>query len=419
MKPGIPRWATNALHAAGADPWSGQPNKVAPSAGKIATGRVPEERPPAEETNMWRWMMATILTACSSARAVNYSDGDTTGIPTAGIAVGSLLQHVEYDPATGFWGFVTDGAGANVCEEIYSRGGIVWQNDAPIGWGGVNLLAAGYGINPVTGLRSASFQAADQLFYTLAGYPGLWAQWNGVGATGNTYSVHDTDAAGSLWVVYNATGATLDRQVSPIAGGPPVACATQPGFAGAVITLKHSRHAALEVDQYDAGNPLWLAITATEVSTSVDGDNWLGAVPHGIPTPGYTVEYSAHSRRWHAVNVGAGALRHYYSDDDGANWNAGTVIDATLGVVQARLASDRFGALVCVAIDAVTAEARVYATVDDGVTWREVAMPASIAGNGGDTPLAGFGGGRFMVVLDDGGAPAAYLPYYGLATIDQ
>jgi hypothetical protein len=46
-----PDWATNTNHPAGANPWNGQPNKVQPSAGKIAGGFVPGTGMPAEELN--------------------------------------------------------------------------------------------------------------------------------------------------------------------------------------------------------------------------------------------------------------------------------------------------------------------------------------------------------------------------------
>jgi len=416
MRPGNPKWATNDNHAVGADPWSGMPTKVPPSAGKIATGRVPEERPPAEETNWWRWAAALLLTACSSMRAVNYQDGDTSAVGTAGTGINILFNRIEYDPVSGYWAFPTSGGGAIVCEEIYSCGGVVWEEDTPAGWGGVALPAEAYSTNPMNAVRAVSFSTADQLFYTLAGYPGTWVVWDGVGATGNTYTLIEN--SGSRWVVYNLTNSTLDFQDSPAVGGPPAACATQPGFAGDVTVIKYSRHDAAEVDPSDAGNPLWMAVTLTEVSTSVDGDNWTPAAVHGVPGAS-TVAYTASSRRWHMIDPSAGNLQHYYSADNGVSWTAGTVIDAPANNVGARLASDRYGTLVCITIDSVTKEAQVYATVDDGETWREVAMPASVRNAGGNTPMAGFGDGRFMLVVEDGVDPATYYPYYGLATIDQ
>ena len=417
MRPGNPKWATNDNHAAGPDPWSGQPAKVPPSAGKIATGRLPEERPPAEETNWWRWAAALVLTACSSMRAVNYQDGDMSAVGTAGTGIAILLQYVEYDPVSGYWAFATGGAGANVCEEVYSHGGVIWEEDTPAGWGGLAMPVYGYSINPINGERAVSLGAADQLLYTTAGYPGLWAQWNGIGATGNTYAIIEN--SGTLWVVYNVTTGNLEFQSSPLAPGPPAAGATQPGFGGGVVAIKHSRHAAAEVDPSDAGNLIWMAVTLTEVSTSADGDNWTPAVAHGIANAAHTVAYTASSRRWHLLDPSAGNLQHCYSDDNGVSWTAGTVIDTPANDVQARLASDRYGTLVCITIDSVTKEAHVYATVDDGETWVGVVMPASIASNGGTTPLAGFGDGRFMLVVEDGVDPATYYPYYGLATIDQ
>lgn len=44
-------WASDANYPAGSDAWSGQPNKVAPSAGKQATGQVPASAFPSPEYN--------------------------------------------------------------------------------------------------------------------------------------------------------------------------------------------------------------------------------------------------------------------------------------------------------------------------------------------------------------------------------
>ena len=46
-----PDWATATDFAAGSDPWSGQPNKSAPSGGKVASGYVPGADDVAEEDN--------------------------------------------------------------------------------------------------------------------------------------------------------------------------------------------------------------------------------------------------------------------------------------------------------------------------------------------------------------------------------
>lgn len=46
-----PDWATDVNFPAGGDPWSGQPNKVTPSAGEVQVGFEPKQRPPAEFHN--------------------------------------------------------------------------------------------------------------------------------------------------------------------------------------------------------------------------------------------------------------------------------------------------------------------------------------------------------------------------------
>lgn len=75
----LPDWATDPNFPAGTDPWSGQPNKVMPSGGRIAEGFDPLERPPAEWFN---WILNNHGAWIDFLKTSNFygdgSDGDAT-----------------------------------------------------------------------------------------------------------------------------------------------------------------------------------------------------------------------------------------------------------------------------------------------------------------------------------------------------
>jgi len=77
-----PDWATDVNHPAGSDDWSGQPNKVQPSAGKIAAGMQPDEDFFAEwfnwiENNHGLWINY-LDSAIAASVFGNGSDGSAT-----------------------------------------------------------------------------------------------------------------------------------------------------------------------------------------------------------------------------------------------------------------------------------------------------------------------------------------------------
>lgn len=360
-------------------------------------------------TNRAKYLFDRIV----GALALNFFAGDTSTPGTFGAGISAKTSRIEYDPTTGYWTFPVDGDGAgNPPEEAYSKNGITWEKNAPAGW--ANATAQGHSVNQTTGYRAVSIFGNDQLWRSVNTHAGTWILWNGIGATGKQYTLIGND--GARWVVYNSTDSTL-MYTDDVTATPPAAGATQPGFAGAVTFVDHSRHAAAEVDPSDPGNLVWLAITATEASRSADGNTWTAAAAHGIAAPAGSLAYTARSQLWHALDTTAGNLQLYTSDDNGDTWAGGTVIWAPANIMRAAIASDRLGSLVVIATDTVTDETRAYASIDDGDTWTRIALPGDhFPGVPSWTryPLAGFGGGRFMLVAEDGAAPATYSPFYGL-----
>lgn len=411
MRPGHPKWATNANHVAGA--WIGQPNKDEPSPAKLATGREPTERPVAEEFNWLHWGIALMLAACGSVRAINYLEADTAGMGLVGGGHGSNGD-AAYDPTTGFFGAATDGSGGGSANrEVYADGGMTWAQNTP--WGGAfDTQAIGYDIDPATGLRTAGFNAADSLFYTANTWPGAWFAWSGIGATGQTWTYPSSDGNG-LWVAWNNTLGTMWQTTDPTAVA--IAVVTvDPGLASSPFDIVHSRHQALAVDQYDTGNPFWIAVNATEITTSADGLTWTPSALHLVPVADGLC-YTRSARRWHLFDGTAGNLQHVYSDDNGTTWVPGTVINAGLGLSTVRAATDDYNQIVIAVMDAGTAY--LYASLDDGDTWERVPMPGNWTTVASPVVQVAYGGGRFAVLGDNGAAPASYLHWYSIAASER
>jgi hypothetical protein len=115
-----PDWATDANHHAGARPWNGQPNKVAPSAGRVASGFLPEEDFAAEEENFilnnhGQWLNHLVGVSDGRDRDLAVIEDDFTGavldtgkwLSTANAA----LTFVEAAPAIGNAHIDTGGSG--------------------------------------------------------------------------------------------------------------------------------------------------------------------------------------------------------------------------------------------------------------------------------------------------------------------
>jgi len=395
MFPGVPKWATNALFTGGPD--VGSPTKAKPSSGQEDEGYERLDRPAAQRWNFWRWAIASLSISCASSHVANWEKTDTSVID---LVTSAMPEVAAYDSAQDTW-WVVAAPGPVAAEELYSVGGLTnWAGAAAGPWAGL-VLPRDCDVDPA-GVRAVTFfDAADLIYTTPAGYPGVYVLWAGLPGPGLIWEKVAHDHIG-LWVfadqngvLYNSTGPAV--AVAPVAVGP--------GFAAAIpIALEHSRHAALDVWDQDPGNPVWLAMTATEISTSADGLSWTPAALHGIPTPARGLAYSKPTTKWGIIEGTAGNAQFHYSTDNGLTWTAGAVIDATFGAISnTHLQCDGFGHWVAVIADAVISP-KIYASADDGDTWYEIHMPATWPPAAGailnSIPTA-YGGGRFMIFTGD------------------
>lgn len=404
MIPFLKKWATNIFHAAGADPWSAQPTKAEPAAGKLATGRVPEERPPAEETNYWRSTVSRLVNVISSLRTGNFFQADTTGIDGVTAAV---PQSAYFDPSSEYFWVVAPGGGGG-CEDHWSQGGLVWNAAAPGGLWAALVLPRDCAIDVTTSARAVVFaDAADTIHGSAAFWPGIWGLWAGLPGPALTFELVEHDWIGRF-VFVTSLGAVYDSTdvLTPIA-----VAGTPPGFAAALPSaIIHTHHAALDVWDRDTGNPLWMIVTPTEVSTAADGQNWTAAALHNVTalTP-RTLAYSKTSRKFGVIQGTAGNARFWESVDNGATWGAGTVIDSAYGALAqgSSLTCDGGGHWVAMLVDGI-ADARIYVSVDDGTTWErvypEASWPVPLAAATFAFSTAVYGQGRFQIYTADGAA---------------
>ena len=174
--PKLPEWCTNTNHPAGGDPWSGQPNKVEPSAGKIATGRIPEELPPAEETNWYRNQIAEWINYIAGWRLSHWSLSVCSSLVNLGETnsicwdpVNRLFTCVVWDRSLG---------GANDISVYYSPSlGHSWYNEFSFGFLPATIgQSADVAASEVSGTRilvAASISAANNVFRSTS--LGAWA----------------------------------------------------------------------------------------------------------------------------------------------------------------------------------------------------------------------------------------------------
>jgi hypothetical protein len=337
-------WASDANYAAGVNPWSGQPNKVAPANALAATGFVPETRFPFPIHN-WQTSRFTatsrlaIYTALQRWRSftVSESPASTAGIGgySSGVALGGMLNSVSPYNAS------LSGGGALFPERqlliavYYDGAGFVYTIGSPgghwfnIGAGTIGLTGTGsqpacvngeYGdrifFGSSEGQNARRTADSGNSFTTdiLGGagsftmgfhmskngskrlLAGLWL--TGTGA-GRIYT-HDT-GGGSAWTVRNVP---VSWQVANLAvmnfadngAGTIIASgskdseilrSTDNGATWAAVAVPFARHAATTTTCYGiAWSPVHnlFMLTGTGCAVSPDGLNWTTRT--GIPSRG-------------------------------------------------------------------------------------------------------------------------------------
>jgi hypothetical protein len=339
-------WATDANFPAGANPWSGQPNKVAPSAALAATGHIPNTRLPAPIQNwhLSRLTDAGLLATYSAMQrwrsyVINDSPGATAGIGgyTSSVALGGMLNVVApYNASIGGGGVLFPERqlliavyynGANLAYTLGSPGGH-WSN---VGSGALAALTAGGGTQPASvhgefGDRAffGSSQDADIVrtadsmatFTTDAAggvgsfvfnfhmshngskrmLAGLWQNTN----VANRIYTHDT-GGGSAWTARNVPASWQVNNLAVMnfadnGAGTILATgnkdgeilrSTDNGATWAAVTVPFNRHAVNTITCYGlAWSPVHnlFMLTGTGCAVSTDGQTWTSR--SGIPARG-------------------------------------------------------------------------------------------------------------------------------------
>jgi len=386
MRPGHLQWATDLLYPAGADPWSAQPNKIRPPDGKVATGRVPTELPPAPETNFWRWAVSQALEAASSVRPANLLEDSAALLTGPDFLVGELgsfyfddILGIGREPWHCYIG--SDTVGTITYIAVQQPGERQWGNAWRVDDAGDPATDPTRPAASRDGWLAVGLSSVVRMVRRTT-YAGVWSTW-AVGLPGG-YTVWQIacdhgPAPADRWVVSSLDGAAPYFAVGAAAPGNWTVAATPPAWTavGGRLILRSSQHRPGDVWPTDPGNPVFLLAHPTngEVSRSVDGSVW-SAVAATLPGAILDVAYGAWSSLWVAVAATNPASQIYLSRDNGATWSAevvfaGSGIDLTAGGARVQIASDQAGTWTAILTDGASPP-ELWASVDDAVTWSRV-----------------------------------------------
>jgi hypothetical protein len=185
----LPEWATDTNFAAGSEDWSATPTKVEPSAGKKATGQVPESAFPAPEYN---WLLNNF------SEWIDFLDRERT----------ALIIHDHF-------------TGSAIGTETWNGGTGSTDNDSAAGAHGALELDGG----STEGVTSQSFAFGTSDFHFAARL-----RTTGIGAT-SAIRIGITGASGDLYFFLDGASSTANWRtfidtVSTAAGGTPASVST-------------------------------------------------------------------------------------------------------------------------------------------------------------------------------------------------
>jgi hypothetical protein len=392
-------WALNDNHAAGGDPWSGQPNKVAPPSGDIQTGWIPEELPPAEYANYHTNLLGSWTKWLRGIQVRNWLDADYALVSPG----------TDWTP-DGAYGRVLHVAGTRhfsaadkFGDEIIGEEGVRWTAQGS-GAGTLRALviASGYtfgahfdmacdhnGNRVFVGNPDATSQEFICYFDSITG---TWSDQSARGAQFDECCVAH-DGVGT-WVMGNNQG-DMQYTSDPSSGTWTLVSAVYAG--NTVHVVEHTR---------DPDNSYFLAVaglaTNVRVLKSVDGITWAVHDPGVIgPTNPGSLAYDRRTQRWiMSVRNVSGNL--YYSDDHGLSWTRLAGVTPWAGSTAKKyLACDGNGVWI---VGEDLTVARAYYSLD-GLTWTRINYPWQFRGGitfglGGFT-LAGYLGGHRSLVGAD------------------
>jgi hypothetical protein len=243
----------------------------------------------------------------------------------------------------------------------------------------------------------------------LSGTIGTWAQWPpGFAVSPLVYSKVAYGHSG--WVFFTSTGlayyaANTSSQI--------IGAASDPGFGTAITQVAHSKHPTGLLWPDDAGNLIYMAVSSTKVSTTINGSNWISSWLHGAPSAPMDLGYSAYGTRWimPLTRVTPGTMSLSVSDDNGTSWiTFPDVVPTQHECITARIASDGFGNWV-IAVTNEDADPTLehFASFDNGESWHRIYVNPEHYRFNFDL---WYGGGRFHLATSDDADPDADLRFY-------
>lgn len=395
MKPGHRVWSSNVNWVGGPD--AGTPTKTPATDAQEADGYYRDLRVAPRTWNFDRWARDQRIAGIVSKRVLNPRVANTAAL--------AAFADVSLDGCDG--GAGAPGAHTLIAatmaplseEALALNGGQDWAAGAPpAGANQFPRIASDHLAN-----RGLVVQAGAGLDVFQSAAFGAWAPWAGAPFVGCRAIHHD---GVGLWAVGDGGGLLYVSTALGVALGAPTT-PPAPAFAEPIAVLRHSRHPAALVWPGDTGNPIWLAMGATKIARSVDGQVWSATAAHGLGATPLDLAYSYSRKAWLVVlDNGTGA----YSTDNGVTWSVPVAIGVIAAPTSARLATDGYGEWICAIADSAGGGAyEIWGSWDEALTWHFVDLPGAPAAGAGQCCAAWFGEGRFVVALASGGAPVIYV----------
>lgn len=422
-------WASDALHPAGADPWSGAANKVDPPAARWTEGWHDELQPSAQHLNFLLNRFGIMVDRLNALGVLNWFEGRATGVTMPGAnwvtggtvdagkvafcgvffrAIdedGNALYTVDFGfPLATTWGGHADWEPESVLG-VDPKTGPGWAAGATL----VDIACARSGGGSLGPGIAVSNSAAGQVAQSPG--PGSWAA--STPATGGVLWGACAAAIQGVTERYVIGGNGGEIESSPTGVGASFTARTSGLAVAPILCMEHN-------DGPNGGYSRFVALTGTERSTSPDGVTW-SAAAHGLTSPPRDLAYShgyagSPVSRWVAILENGTDVA--VSDDQGLTWTQKTsVLSGWQGGTfkKASICSDGFGTFV--ATMASNTGEMMWASLDYGETWTRVrvgpGLDASSIAMGVDYGAARQDGGGYVSIGPNRPVYTPVLPSLG------
>ena len=375
-------WATDDNFAAGGDAWSGDPNKVEPSAARTEEGWPPNVEPAASHFNYLVNKIGLLIDANANMAIRNWFPMEVAGTPLAGLARAGV-----YVPANEGFAFIDNYGEVSAsfwdfsATELYGNKGALFEvaEDAAgdCGWNAAAATSVDMAVVPGSTQRIAVSNAGD-VADQIGQLDDLGGTWAATGTAGT--NVWLKCAANADYVIIGGVGGVIGYTPSSMAYGWNVSTP----FSDAIT--------ALEGNGLSGADALFLASSTVGAETgwSVTGQTWQVNALVGCSILDFC--YSPATGWWMWVDalgrVRRSATGKSFGDQIYLPYRTevGTLTAANMS------ANDDQG-IVIAGYNSATGKTFLWASVDDGATFEAISFNNSI---GAGWALA-YGGNRFIV----------------------